>query len=79
MTNSLSLTDSATSGVLLFNYLLSHERRYGFQVLRMLSSDSENITTEFVLAKQWPHKNHQRYFHISILLNHTVSFVKNCY
>ena len=46
----MSLTDPATPGEHLFNYLLNHERRYGFQVLRMISSspDTEDTTTEFV-------------------------------
>jgi hypothetical protein len=59
----MSLTDPATPGEHLFNYLLNHERRYGFQVLRMISSspDTEDTTTEFVLAKQWPLKSIYRY------------------
>lgn len=64
MSNSLSLKDPATPGEQLFNYLLSHERRYGFHVLRMVSSSGEtdDITTEFVLAKQWTYKSMQRDF-----------------
>ena len=63
MSNSLSLKDPATPGEQLFNYLLSHERRYGFHVLRMVSSSGEtdDVTTEFVLAKQWTYKSMQRY------------------
>lgn len=63
VSNGLTLKDSATPGEHLFNYLLSHERRYGFNVLRMVSSsnvDNEEVTTEYVLAKQWPFKTIQR-------------------
>jgi acetolactate synthase regulatory subunit len=63
VSNSLTLKDPATPGEQLFNYLLSHERRYGFHVLRMASStnsDSDEVTTEYVLAKQWPFKTIQR-------------------
>jgi len=63
--NTLSLKDAATPGEQLFDYLLNHERRYGFQVLRMVSSSADAINndppnTEYVLAKQWPFKALQR-------------------
>ena len=63
--NTLSLKDVATPGEQLFDYLLNHERRYGFQVLRMVSSPADAINndppnTEYVLAKQWPFKALQR-------------------
>uniref|UniRef100_A0A0N7ZXW0 Protein SZT2 n=1 Tax=Daphnia magna TaxID=35525 RepID=A0A0N7ZXW0_9CRUS len=63
VSNSLTLKDPATTGEQLFNYLLTRERRYGFQVLRMASSsnsDNDKVTTEFVLAKQWSFKTIQR-------------------
>ena len=67
MANSLSLKDPATPGEQLFDYLLNHERRYGFQVLRMVTSSGTSDAvdppnTEYVLAKQWPFKALQRDF-----------------
>ncbi len=55
VTSTVSLCDPATAGEHLFNYLLSHERRYGLQVLRMVSTlpYTDETTTEFVLTKQW--------------------------
>lgn len=66
VTHTLCLKDSATPGESLYEYVLNHDQRYGLKVFRMVTStstnDSDEVTTEYVLAKQWPFRNFQRCF-----------------